>query len=105
MMKYGDFHVHSTYCDGKSTLRETVEAAIAMGLPALGFSGHGKTPHDLSYCITDTKGYIAEIKRLKEKYKNDIQIYLGVEEDISNLQNRKDFDYIIGSNHYFKIVN
>ena len=33
MMKYGDFHVHSTYCDGKSTLRETVEAAIAKGLP------------------------------------------------------------------------
>ena len=64
-MKYGDFHVHSTYCDGKSTLRETVEAAIAKGLPALGFSGHGYTHFDLRYCMKDTCGYIAQINGLK----------------------------------------
>lgn len=100
-----NFHTHTNFCDGKSTAEEMVISAINKGFSSLGFSGHGQTPHDLSYCITDTKGYIAEIKRLKEKYKNDIQIYLGVEEDISSLQNRKDFDYIIGSNHYFKIGN
>lgn len=98
-----NFHTHTSFCDGKNTAEEMVISAINNGFSSLGFSGHGKTPHDLSYCITDTKGYIAEIKRLKEKYKNDIQIYLGVEEDISSLQNRKDFDYIIGSNHYFRI--
>lgn len=100
-----NFHTHTTFCDGKNTAEEMVISAINNGFSSLRFSGHGKTPHDLSYCITDTKGYIAEIKRLKEKYKNDIQIYLGVEEDISSLQNRKDFDYIIGSNHYFRIGN
>ena len=36
----GDFHTHTTYCDGKSTPREMVEAAYRMGLTDFGISGH-----------------------------------------------------------------
>ena len=50
--------------------------------------------------MKDQTGYVNEIKKLKEKYKNQIQIYLGVEEDAFNPLNRNDFDYIIGSCHY-----
>ena len=39
-------------------------------------------------------------KTLQEKYKDKIQIYLGVEEDMIHPANRKDYDYIIGSSHY-----
>ena len=35
-----DFHTHTTYCDGKSTPRQMVEAAYRMGLTDLGISGH-----------------------------------------------------------------
>lgn len=95
-----NFHTHSTFCDGKSTPEEIVQKAIEKGFSAIGFSGHGYTHFDFRYCMMDTAGYIAEIRRLKEKYKKDIQIYLGAEEDAQELVDRSEFDYIIGSFHY-----
>ena len=53
--------------------------------------------------MKDVSGYIAEINRLKEKYKKDIEIYLGIEEDCSQLCDRSLFEYVIGSCHYVKI--
>ncbi len=98
-----NLHTHSTFCDGKNTPEEVVLSAIEQGFDSIGFSGHGYTPFDLRYCMKDTEGYRREVNELKEKYKNDIQIYLGVEEDAFNPLNRSDFDYIIGSSHYFCI--
>lgn len=98
-----NFHTHSIFCDGKNTPKEIVESAIEKGFDAIGFSGHGYTPFDLRYCMKDVPSYIAEIKRLKEEYKDKIEVYLGVEEDAFNPLNRSDFDYVIGSSHYFKV--
>ena len=95
-----NFHTHTTFCDGKGTPEEVVCSAIAEGFDAIGFSGHGYTEYDLRYCMKDTEGYIKEINRLKEVYSSKIEIYLGIEEDSRHLQNRADFDYIIGSCHY-----
>ncbi len=96
-----NFHTHTTFCDGKNTPEEMVLSAIQKGFSTIGFSGHGTTPFDLRYCMKDVVGYQKEITRLKEKYKNDIQIYLGLEEDAFSLVNRAEFDYILGSSHYF----
>lgn len=98
-----NYHTHTNLCDGKNTPEEVVLSAIDMGFDAIGFSGHGYTDFDLTYCMKDMKAYSAEIKRLKEKYKNKIQIYLGVEEDAFYLLDRSDYDYILGSSHYFNI--
>lgn len=95
-----NYHTHSTFCDGKSTPEEIVKAAIAEGFDAIGFSGHGYTEYDLRYCMKDVAGYITEIVRLREIYKSKIEIYLGIEEDSRHINNRADFDYIIGSCHY-----
>ena len=95
-----NYHTHTQFCDGKSTAEEMVISAINKGFSTLGFSGHGYTAFDLTYCMKDTAGYRAEICRLREKYKDKIEIYLGVEEDIYHPQYRADFDYIIGSSHY-----
>ena len=46
------------------------------------------------------KDIVNEIRRLKEKYKGKIEIYLGVEEDAHHPVGREKFDYIIGSSHY-----
>lgn len=94
------YHVHSTFSDGANTPEEIVQAAIAQGMLAIGFSDHGYTDYDLRYCMKDTEGYRAEILRLKEVYKNEIQIYLGIEEDAFQPLDRSQFDYIIGSSHY-----
>jgi len=98
-----NFHTHTAFCDGKNTPEEIVLHSIKNGFDAIGFSGHGYTPFDLRYCMKDVSGYIKEIKRLKEKYKDKIQIYLGVEEDAYSPSHRADFDYIIGSCHYFHV--
>lgn len=97
-----NLHTHTCLCDGKDTPEEMVQQAITMGFDSLGFSGHVPTPFRMDYCIQDIDVYIAEINRLKEKYKKDIQIYLGVEEDAFALIDRSKFEYIIGSYHFIK---
>ncbi len=95
-----NYHTHSTYCDGKNSPEEMALAAIKKGFDALGFSGHGFTKRDTSFCMRDVEGYISTIRGLAEKYKANIQIYLGVEEDLIYPANREDYDYIISSSHY-----
>ena len=97
-----NLHTHSTFCDGKNTPEEIVLAAIDNGFVSIGFSGHGYTPYDLRYCMKDTDGYVAEIRRLKAKYGNRIKIFLGIEEDAYAPVDRSKFDYIIGSCHYMR---
>ncbi len=96
-----NLHTHTNLCDGKNTAEEVVLAAIDKGFSSIGFSGHGYTDFDLSYCMNDMNGYIAAVRDLRERYRDKIEIYLGVEEDAGYpLPNRTDFDYIIGSSHY-----
>ena len=98
-----NYHTHTTFCDGKSTAEEVVLSAIEKGFSAIGFSGHGYTDFDLTYCIKDMDVYIREINRLKEKYRSKIQIYTGIEEDAFYPVDRTKFDYILGSSHYLRI--
>ncbi|MGI6279772.1 MAG: histidinol-phosphatase [Acutalibacteraceae bacterium] len=98
-----NLHSHTLFCDGADSPQDLVMAAIEKGFSSFGFSGHGYTDFDLSYCMKDTDGYINTVNSLKEKYKGKIQIYLGVEEEaFSPLNCRQQFDYIIGSCHYIK---
>lgn len=98
-----NYHTHTVFCDGKSTAEEMVLSAISKGFCSLGFSGHAYNEYDVDFCMTDTEGYISEIRRLKEKYKDKIEIYLGIEEDLIGEVNRADFEYIIGSSHSFLV--
>ena len=97
-----NFHTHSVFCDGMNTPEEIVLAALKKGFTAIGFSGHGETGFHTNYCMKDTAGYIAEIRRLRTKYGKDIQIYIGVEEESFGSVNRAEFDYIIGASHYLQ---
>jgi len=98
-----NYHTHTSFCDGSNTPEEIVLYAIDKGFLSIGFSGHAYTPYDLRYCMKNTEEYIDEIVRLKKKYGNQIQIYCGVEEDAFSFVKRSDFDYIIGSSHYFLV--
>lgn len=97
-----DFHVHTTYCDGKDKAEDIVKTAINKGLKTLGFSGHSYTPMDTRYCmsIEGTREYIKEINILKEKYVDKIEILCGIEHDYFSTINKDDFDYSIGSVHF-----
>lgn len=102
-----NYHTHSNYCDGKATLREMVEFAVAHGFTALGFSGHCPLPFENTFSITDYEGYCNEVRALKEEYEDRIEISLGLEidyipgmlEDFTPLIERGGLEYIIGSVH------
>jgi len=97
-----NFHTHTDFCDGKNSAEEIVLAAIEKGMSALGFSGHAYAPCDVDCCMRPdkTEAYRTEILRLKEKYKDKIAIYAGLEMDYFSETDTSLFDYVIGSVHY-----
>ncbi len=97
-----NYHTHTTYCDGKTPAEEMVQKAIELGLSELGFSGHSYTEFDTEPCMTlnGTKEYKKEITALKEKYKDQIKILLGIEYDYHSECSLEGYDYILGSVHY-----
>lgn len=104
-MIYSDLHTHTIYCDGKCTPREMIEAAIEKKLPAIGFSAHAYTFFDTSYCIKEeaVAAYLAELRALKEEYRDKIAVYIGFEVDALAKTPTEAVDYRIGSAHYIKV--
>ena len=99
-----DLHVHTTFCDGKSTAEEIVLCAIGKGFSVLGFSGHAPMPFETDWCMTEDGAalYRAERARLREKYRDKIRIYCGVEQDYFSESPTDAYDFVIGSVHYVK---
>lgn len=97
-----DFHTHTNFCDGANTPEEMILAAIDRGFTAIGLSGHGYTAFDPGYCMSEkgTRDYCAQIRLLKEKYRDKIAVYCGVEQDVFGEEPQGEFDYKIGSVHY-----
>lgn len=96
-----DYHIHTTYCDGKSTVRENIEAAIDLGMDVIGLSGHSNIV-GATYCMSlqGTRDYISEISLLKNEFADRITVLCGLEKDYYSKDNEADFDYVIGSLHY-----
>lgn len=96
-----NLHTHTTYCDGKNTPEELVLAAIDKGFSVLGFSGHSYTAFDESYCMSKagTARYQAEIRTLAQRYRDQIQLLCGVEQDFFSESPTTSYDYVIGSVH------
>lgn len=106
-----NYHSHTHFCDGTNAPEDYVQAAIRAGMKVYGFSSHiplkqGKS--DWNMPQERFKEYIDEIYRLKEKYKEEIEILCGLEGDYLygfKLRNelRADhpqIDYVVGSIHY-----
>lgn len=95
-------HTHTTFCDGKNTAEEMTLAAIEKGFVSLGFSGHSPMYYDTDWTMSkeSVSEYIADIKRVKEKYADKIDILCGIEldGDYSDIC-LDDFDYNIASIH------
>ena len=104
MIKLQNLHTHTLYCDGTLTLEEMVQAAIRKGCASLGFSGHSYASFDYGYCMTEenTLRYMEELKQLKDKYSDEIELFLGIEQEYYADNVVGDFDYILGSVHFVK---
>lgn len=108
-MQQFNLHTHSIFSDGKSTPEEVVLEAINQGMKVLGFSDHSPVPFENSFAIKNdnVQNYISTIKSLKEKYKEQIDIYCSMEMDfipgiVKDFKKTKEefgLDYMIGSVH------
>ena len=79
----GVLHVHSTWSDGQTTLREMAEACIARGLAYLGITDHSKTAAYANGLDEEAlHRQHEEIDRLNAEYAGRIRILKGTECDI-----------------------
>lgn len=102
---FQNLHSHTTYCDGALPPEAMIKAAIERGYDSIGFSEHSYIPfitEEYSMSRDTAHEYICEINALKEKYKDQIEIFLGIEQDYFTAGKPEGFDYIIGAVHHVK---
>ncbi len=103
-----DLHNHTKLCNhAKGEMEEYIQTAIQKDIKYFGFSDHAPMDFDKKYRMNfnDMQQYENEVKRLKNEYKDKIEILLGYEVDF--LPNHMDkrvlkakVDYLIGSIHF-----
>ena len=99
-MRLQDLHTHSVFDDGSAALEEMVCAAIDKDLSAIGLSGHSPIPgEDWTIPPSILQDFLHEAKRLKEKYRDQIAVYCGIEFDLRSQLDLSEYDYVIGSLH------
>ncbi|NLC54314.1 MAG: histidinol-phosphatase [Erysipelothrix sp.] len=114
-----NFHTHTERCNHAEGIEEDyVKAAIKAGYKRLGFSGHMPLPaedNEANYRMTpyEVDDYVEEVLRLKEKYKNQIDILLSFEFEylkgrldwVDYLIDKYPLDYTIAGSHFHKKVD
>jgi histidinol-phosphatase (PHP family) len=123
-MRFEDWHTHNSLCrHAKGSIEDYVKKAVELNLNVIGASDHFpyeflsseiSSLDDIPYqkyamTLEEVEGYILELERLKEKYKNKIQIKFAFEIDYFKNQEQvlnrylkdyiKKLDYILGSVH------
>ena len=102
-----NYHSHSIYCDGAHQLEDYILACIERSYKSYGISSHAPIPGGSVWNmkLELLKKYQQEIDKLKEKYKEQIEIYKSLEIDfIDNIQGPSTYahllDYTVGSIHF-----
>lgn len=86
-----EYHCHTKYSDGKSTMEENIKFAISMGLEKIGISDHGYKHKGFGVKYKDYPKMKSEVEELREKYPN-IKIFLGVEANVLDDKGNIDVD-------------
>lgn len=110
MLYKTDYHIHTTFSDGKAAPEEYLGKAIATGLSEIGFSEHlSLFRENQDWCMDpgNTQNYIGYIEALKMNSNGliirkglEIDYYPGKEAEIEQFLSTIDLDYRIGSVHY-----
>jgi histidinol-phosphatase (PHP family) len=112
-----DYHTHHSRCGhAVGTLEEYIESAIAKGMAQIGLSDHMPLLHvdpetyypEMAMPMAELPAYVEECLQLKEKYKDQIQVRVGLEgdyiegceEQIADIIQSYPWDYVIGSVHF-----
>jgi histidinol-phosphatase (PHP family) len=105
-----DYHMHTTFSDGRAIPEDYIATAINAGLSEIGFSEHitlFKELQSWNMDPADIYRYINHIKRLKEgtteiKIRTGLEVdyFPGKEAETNEFLNPLPLDYVIGSVHY-----
>lgn len=106
----GVIHAHSTWSDGKYSIREMAAACIDRGYEYLGITDHSKTAaYAGGLSIDDIKRQWDEIDSLNDEFKaadNNFRIFKGIESDILSDGSLdypdevlEGFDFVVASIH------
>ena len=98
----GDYHTHTFYSDGTSSIEDNVIVAIEQGLKEIGITDHGFNHVSGGIKRTDIPKMREEINNLQQKYPQ-IKILLGLEANLLNYNGDvdlteddiKSLDYVI----------
>lgn len=100
------YHSHSRFCDGSGEPEAYVEAALAKGFTAFGFSSHAPVSFDSDWNMKreDLPAYLALTRRLKDQHSDRIELYTGLEADwypgCEDWRTLPGVDYTIGAVHF-----
>lgn len=105
-----DCHVHSSFSpDSNSDPEQMIESAIEKGLPVICFTDHEDKDNFIEgpEFVIDTDAYFKRMKELQQKYKEQIDIRIGVEIGLlphlgdfyKEYTQKYPFDFVIGSVH------
>ncbi len=111
MSIYIDSHLHTGFsADSDTAPALQIERAIALGMPALTITDHQDFdgPPDVMDFTFDTDAYWDALLLLKEQYRDQIDLLIGVElglqtdipTDLASYAAANPFDLIIGSTHF-----
>jgi len=109
-MPWVNFHSHTLFSDGKADPEEFIRSAVAKKFQAFGFSCHSPVPFPSKWNMPHERlqEYLDEIARLRNVYRDIIQVYAGLELDYVlgiptypvSLLKKMGLDYVLGSVHY-----
>lgn len=105
-----NYHTHSVFCDGNSTLEEVAKSAYDCGIKYLGFSSHSAYPATTGCEMhpENFQKYKTNIEELKKQYSGKMEVFFGFEADYLPPLSWPDYsyyknfnpDYLIGSVHF-----
>jgi histidinol-phosphatase (PHP family) len=105
-----DYHIHSSFSDGRAAPEDYIAPALAAGLDEIGFSEHltlFRESLDWSMNASDVGLYLKHINNLSRNVTSikvrkglEVDFFPGKEKEICSLLKKTKLDYAIGSVHY-----
>ncbi len=105
-----DYHMHSSFSDGRSAPEDYIAPALAAGLKEIGFSEHltlFRELEDWNMNPAKMPAYLAHLERVRKSSEHliirtglEVDFIEGRENEIRDFLSPLPVDYIIGSVHY-----
>lgn len=109
-MNLTNYHCHCSFCDGRASFEQFVQAATEAGFTSFGMSSHAPLPFHTLWTMEDKEtvdAYLKEFRRIKDTCDSRMELYAGMEIDYLNEDSNPSvpyfqnlpLDYRIGSVH------